>query len=439
MALMAGALLARRRMSGVVAELPGRAWTVLGIETSCDDTGVAIVQYPRQVAGPALPPAFLASQFHLHNPFGGVVPRYAARSHRAMLPEGLAAMQRSDAWSAVQAVAVTAGPGLALCLKEGYEAGAQVARALGVPLVHVHHVEAHLLSARLQAPEAVPYPFVALVASGGHTSLVLARGTGDYAVLGESMDDAAGETWDKVARMCLVGLHGTRAGAGADEGGGGAGTDGGGGPPRSISLDAVRVEGEKGVGAPQAAETVASTGHFGAALEALAAEGDDEAVPLPVPLRPRGGGRPPSGGLCDFSFSGLKGAARRWAEAHDMRERKNAADLAASFQRAACLHIADRVHFALQRVASLRPAHVVLAGGVAANRSVRRVVQDVCDRHAAALVCPPPQLCTDNGVMVAWAAIERLRANLPFRDNPHANYSARWPLGTPQPPAPSAP
>jgi N6-L-threonylcarbamoyladenine synthase len=415
----------------------------LGIESSCDDTGVAIVQYPCPSPSGVEPPSFLASQFHLHNPFGGVVPRYAARAHRAALPAGLAHLEGTDArWGAVDAVAVTAGPGLALCLKEGHAAATEVAERMARSLMPVHHVEAHVLSVRAMRPQEAPFPYLALVASGGHTSLIVARGARAFEVLGETLDDAAGEAWDKVARLCLVGRHGSGEGGGED-----------GGEQQGswrTSVESVVVDGESGVGPRQAPETVARGEHFGAALERLAKEGDENAVPLPVPLRPRGGGKLPAAGLCDFSFSGLKGAARRWSERNDVGDRRNAANLAASFQKAACQHIADRVQHALHRLDSQgeRVSCVAVVGGVAANQALRSAMQRVCDAAGTRLLCPPLALCTDNGTMVAWAAIEQLlaleeedggwvgrREGLFFPAG--SNYSARWPIGTPLPQTPT--
>jgi len=368
---------------------------VLGIETSCDDTGVAIVSSEGAILGEAL-----ASQAALHEEWGGVVPNLAKNAHEEALDRVVAeALSKAGMNSVadVDAVAVTVGPGLEICLRVGCEGAKALAIEHDKPFVGVHHLEAHVLMARLSDnPEAtVGFPFLTLLTSGGHCQLLESTAVGEHAVLGSTFDDSLGEAFDKVARLLDLPVGG------------------GGGP----------------------------------ALEALAREGDPEAIKLPVPMR--------SKKTFDFSFAGLKTAVRLAVErapeelraTHQFR-----ADVAASFQHTAFSHLEQRIRFAMEYYAEQRrnreqeptdsaghaalPTTFVVSGGVAANRELRRRLQALCDNMPRPdgsgkpwkLVIPPPRLCTDNGVMVAWAAIERLRLG-----HSHAaegqEVRARWPLG----------
>jgi glycoprotease/Kae1 family metallohydrolase len=221
---------------------------VLGIETSCDDTGAAVVSGDGRVLGEAL-----ASQVEIHGPWGGVVPNLAQEAHKEAIDGVIAAALSNAGVTAadLSAVAVTVGPGLSMCLRVGVVAAQNLCALHDKPIIPVHHMEAHALVARVAGgTEAVRFPFLALLVSGGHNQLILARGVGDYTILGSTLDDALGEAYDKTAR--LLGL---------DVGGGG-----------------------------------------GPALEALAKKGDPDAYKFPVPLRQRKN--------CDFSYAGLKTAAR---------------------------------------------------------------------------------------------------------------------------------
>ena len=373
---------------------------VLGIETSCDDTGAAVVTGDGRVLGEAL-----ASQVEIHGPWGGVVPNLAREAHESAI-DGVVAKALADAGvhpSQLSAVAVTVGPGLSMCLRVGVVAAQNLCAAHDLPIVPVHHMEAHALVARLAGgTDAVRFPFLALLVSGGHNQLILARGVGDYVILGSTLDDALGEAYDKTAR--LLGLE----------------VGGGGGP----------------------------------ALERLAREGDPSAYAFPVPLRKRKN--------CDFSYAGLKTAVRMAIErdlgtpeegdaftrvhvpgaepprretdrdrdstvagpdsgdSEDASRRKIRADVAASFQRAAVRHLEERtrraVEWATDALASSETSPslscVVVAGGVAANATVRERLAAVADDAGLPLVLPPPRWCTDNGVMVAWAGVERLALGL---------------------------
>ena len=364
----------------------GRPFTVLGIETSCDDTGVAIVSSDGRILGEAL-----ASQAALHEEWGGVKPAVARDGvvGEAIERAGLATVADVDA------IAVTVGPGLEICLRVGCEGAKALALAHDKPFVGVHHLEAHILMSRLAVGAAdVAFPFLTLLTSGGHCQLLLTRGLGQHAVLGSTLDDALGEAFDKVARLLELPVGG------------------GGGP----------------------------------ALEALAREGNPAAVPLPVPMQKKRN--------FDFSFAGLKTAVRLAVERAPMevkRTRQFQADVAASFQHAAFTHLEQRLSFAMGYCARLesaqdgaqdgaepprRPGTLVVSGGVAANQELRRRLQALCDATPAPggdgapwrLLVPPPRLCTDNGVMVAWAAIEALNEGR-SHEAEGQGVRARWPLG----------
>jgi len=370
---------------------------VLGIETSCDDTAAAVVRGDGVVLGEAI-----ASQAAIHGPWGGVVPNLARAAHEEAIDD---VVERALANAGVtpkelSAVAVTCGPGLSMCLRVGVRKAQRLSAEYEIPIVPVHHVEAHALVSRLVAgTEAVKFPFLALLVSGGHNLLITARGVGDYTILGTTLDDALGEAYDKTAR--LLGLP----------------VGGGGGP----------------------------------ALEKLALEGDEKKFKFPVPLRQRKN--------CDFSYAGLKTAARMAIEAEiggedlewdGVDKRQIRADIAASFQSKAVKHLEERVRRALTWAKEDVPdlSCVVIAGGVAANATVRSTLVNVVEEAGLPVVFPPPKWCTDNGVMVAWTGCERLALGLaesPVDPNleakhatmdprdVHVNLLPRWPLGEKDP------
>ena len=353
---------------------------ILAIESSCDETACAILDADGTVRA-----ELVASQIAEHARFGGVVPEIAARAHLAVLagPSGLAASglaTRALAMAGLRAaelgaIAATTGPGLIGGLIVGSNFAKAMALALDRPFYAINHLEAHALTARLPglAPNPPEFPYLCLLVSGGHSLLLEVQAVGRYRRLGSTIDDAAGEAFDKVAK--LLGL------------------DYPGGP----------------------------------ALERLAAEGDPTAIALPRPLRGRAG--------CDFSFSGLKTAvAQKLAQlagehAPDAAlPHRLAADCAASFQRAMVDIFVDRLDHALRMT---NVATVVVAGGVAANGAIRSALETVAQAHGARLIAPPLRLCTDNAVMVAWAAHERRRAG--FTPDPlDAPCRPRWPIGTVQ-------
>lgn len=325
---------------------------VLGIESSCDETAVALVGTDRRIIAQRI-----ASQDEAHRPYGGVVPEIAARAHAEriapMLAEVMdeAGMQLAD----LDAIAATAGPGLIGGVMVGLVSAKALAMASDVPLIAVNHLEGHALSPRLVDPE-LEFPYLLLLGSGGHCQILRCEGVGQYRRLATTIDDAVGEAFDKTAKILGLGFPG------------------------------------------------------GPAVEKLAREGDPKAVPLPRPLV---GGKEPH-----FSFAGLKSAVLR---AHDSGK-YSTADIAASFQQAAIDCLTDRLERAIA-TSGHAPA-LVVAGGVAANASVRAALEALAERHAMRFVAPPPRLCTDNAAMIAWAGCERLGQNDPL------NYKARprWPL-----------
>jgi N6-L-threonylcarbamoyladenine synthase len=333
---------------------------VLGIETSCDETAVAILS----ADGAILAERVLSQQEHAA--FGGVVPEIAARAHLHHLP-GLVRQVLGDAGlrpGDLRAVAATTGPGLIGGLIVGAGVGKGLAIAAGKPFVAINHLEAHALTPRLPGlvDGGAPFPYLLLLLSGGHCQCVAVDGVGRYRRLGGTIDDAVGEAFDKVAKLLGLGWPG------------------------------------------------------GPALEALAREGS-AGLTLPRPML----GRP----NCDFSFSGLKTAAAQLVAGRTgALPRQFAADVAASFQAAVADVMADRTRYALDAMPEARL--VVVAGGVAANTAIREALAGVAASRGLALAAPPLRLCGDNAVMVAWAAIERLR--LGVFDGLEAPPRPRWPL-----------
>ena len=305
-----------------------------------------------------------------HAAFGGVVPEIAARAHLSVLPDlvrqlmALAGLRLAE----LGAVAASAGPGLigGLIVGSGFAKG--VALAHGLPYLAVNHLEAHALTARLpMLGLAAEFPYLLLLVSGGHCQCVAVRGVGHHLRLGGTIDDAAGEAFDKVAKLLGLGWPG------------------------------------------------------GPALERLAAEGNPASHAFPRPLLGRAG--------CDFSFSGLKTAVATVIGQYPPGglPRQDAADIAASFQAAVAAVIADRATHAM---AMFQPGDaaklLVVAGGVAANATLRTALQAACDRQGFRFAAPPLRLCTDNAVMVAWAALENLR--LGRTDSLATAPRPRWPL-----------
>ena len=338
---------------------------VLGIETTCDETAAAIVER-RPDGTAAILSNEIMSQIKQHAAYGGVVPEIAARAHVEVLDRLIArAVDKAGmAMREIDAIAAAAGPGLIGGVIVGLTAGKAMAQALRTPFVAVNHLEAHALTARLT--DAVPFPYLLLLVSGGHTQLVAVRGVGDYLRLGATLDDAVGEAFDKVAKLLGLPYPG------------------------------------------------------GPLVERHAVDGDPERFALPRPMM----GRPKP----DFSLSGLKTAVRLEAEKIAPLTATDVNDLCASFQAAVVDTIVDRVRAATrlfrERVAPCEL--IVAAGGVAANDAIRRALARYCGEAGVRLVVPEPALCTDNGAMIAWAGIERL--GLGLVDDMTFAARPRWPL-----------
>lgn len=359
------------------APLQGLPATVLGIETSCDETAAAVVERTADGTGVVLA-SVVRSQWDEHRMYGGVVPEIAARAHVSCL-DGLIAdvlIVSGKRLSDMSAVAATAGPGLVGGLVVGMVTGKALALAANKPFLAINHLEAHALTVGLT--EGLRPPYLLLLVSGGHTQLLLVRGVGHYERLGTTIDDALGEAFDKTAK--LLGL------------------DQPGGP----------------------------------AVERMAHSGDAKRFDFPRPLFGRA--------EAHFSFAGLKTAVRRKAMQFVPLTNADIADLCASFQAAAVDAVVDRVGRAMtlaeERLGRDAPRRLVVAGGVAANRVLRAGLDDLVSSHEYSLHIPPAALCTDNAAMIAWAGAERLL--LGSSDDLTAPARPRWPLDSNAPAAPGA-
>ncbi len=342
---------------------------VLGIETSCDETAAAVVSDRREILAD-----LVRSQIAAHAPYGGIVPEIAARAHLDHLdPLIRAALEKAGVGlDDLDGIAATAGPGLVGGLIVGVMTAKAIAAARGVPFVAVNHLEGHALSARLVSD--IEFPYLVLLVSGGHCQLLIAYSVGRYRRLGTTIDDAVGEAFDKAAKMLGLPYPG------------------------------------------------------GPEIERAAEHGNAEAYDLPRPLLGAPG--------CHFSFSGLKTALRRLiAKLPQPLDARTVADVAASFQAAVGDEIVDRCRHAIEIFRAEHPQarDLVVAGGVAANRSLRARLEALCAETGFRLAAPPQKLCTDNAAMIAWAGIERLRLGL--SDSLDAAVRPRWPL---DPDAPAA-
>ncbi len=337
---------------------------VLGIETSCDETGVAIYDDQQGLIAQVL-----YSQIKLHAEYGGVVPELASRDHvRKLIPLVEEVLQQAGLkGSDLDGVAYTAGPGLMGALFVGAATGRSLAWSWDIPAVPVHHMEGHLLAPMLDEPKP-EFPFVALLVSGGHTQLIEVRNIGEYTILGESVDDAAGEAFDKTAK--LIGL------------------------PYP--------------GGPELAK--------------LAESGDVTRYKFPRPMCDRPG--------LDFSFSGLKTFARNTfiKECADLEKgspelAQTRADIACAFQHAVVDTLAIKCKRALKQTGLNR---LVVAGGVSANSELRRKLAEQAEKLGGAVFYPRPAYCTDNGAMIAYAGMQRLKAGQ-IADT-QVICKPRWPL-----------
>ncbi|MBT3753339.1 MAG: tRNA (adenosine(37)-N6)-threonylcarbamoyltransferase complex transferase subunit TsaD [Thiotrichales bacterium] len=332
---------------------------VLGIESSCDETGVALYENGRGLLSHSL-----YSQAEMHAQYGGVVPELASRDHiKRAIPLIDKLLKDSDLTAEdIGGVAYTAGPGLMGALMVGASIGRSLAYAWGVPAVAVHHMEGHLLAPLLE--ERVPeFPFIALLVSGGHTLLIRVDGVGEYIELGESIDDAAGEAFDKTAKLLGLGYPG------------------------------------------------------GPALSALAESGNPARFKFPRPMVDRPG--------LDFSFSGLKTAARNALQKNSIDgefDKELAADIARAFEDAVADTLSLKCRRALRETGLRR---LVVAGGVSANSRIRSTLTDMVAKEQGELFFPRLEFCTDNGAMIAFAGALRLAAGeeSPLSIQPKARWS----------------
>ena len=343
---------------------------ILGLESSCDETGLALYDTARGLGPGCAPPGGLLaqalhSQVAMHMDYGGVVPELASRDHiRRVVPLAREVLARAGRTARdLDAIAYTEGPGLAGALLVGAAFAHSLAHALGVPALPVHHLEGHLLSPLLSA-RPPSFPFIALLVSGGHTQLMQVEGVGRYTLLGETLDDAAGEAFDKTAKLMGLSYPG------------------------------------------------------GPAVAALAEHGNPARFKLPRPML--------NSGDLEFSFSGLKTAVLTLVRAHPEADAATRADISAAFQAAIVEVLVAKSAEALGRSGL---SQLVVAGGVGANRALRAGLDAAGQKRGFETFYPELSLCTDNGAMIAFAAALRWQAGLPARA---ARFSVRprWDLAT---------
>ncbi len=345
----------------------------LGIESSCDETSAAIVDSNRNILS-----HIIYSQIPEHQKYGGVVPELAARAHILAIDEVIKQTldHAGKTIDDIDVIAATAGPGLIGGVLVGWLAATGIAQSTHKPLVAVNHLEGHALVPRLHAASAtggdaitsVEFPYLLMLASGGHCQILLVRGVGQYELIGQTLDDSAGEAFDKVSKMLGLGYPG------------------------------------------------------GPIVDKRAGLGDPRAFDFPRPLCDKPG--------CDFSFSGIKTAARIMLDKTDESARDDnfINDFCASFQAAVVDCIINRLShaFADARVKAAAPKTLVVAGGVAKNSAIRAAMENLAKKQKIIFAAPPMNLCTDNGAMIAWAGIENYRAGkvvtTPVAPRP------RWPL-----------
>jgi N6-L-threonylcarbamoyladenine synthase len=334
---------------------------ILGIDTSCDDTCAAVVEDGRKVLS-----NIVSSQSSVHHRYGGVVPELASREHiRNIVPVVNEALERAGVKNKeLDAIAVTSGPGLVGALLVGIYFAKAFSVALGIPLVGVNHLEGHILSIFLEK-HAPSFPFVALTVSGGHTNIYHVQGFGDYAILGRTLDDAAGEAFDKIAKLLGLGYPG------------------------------------------------------GAVIEKLASQGREDAIDFPRAYL--------SGDSLNFSFSGLKTAVvmyvKKWLDQEQLNREVSTADIAASFQAAVVDVLTDKMSAAVRQAGATT---AVLAGGVARNTCLRSTMNRRMKEEKVDFFISSPEFCTDNGAMIAVAGYHRFMSG--HRDGLSLDARSRFPI-----------
>lgn len=361
-------------MGAMVGDNPSdkRALLCLGIESSCDETSAAIVDSNRNILS-----HIIYSQIPEHQKYGGVVPELAARAHILAIDQVIQQTldRAGKTIDDIDVIAATAGPGLIGGVLVGWMAATGIAQATGKPLVAVNHLEGHALVPRLHASSAngadgqtnVEFPYLLMLASGGHCQILLVRGVGQYELIGQTLDDSAGEAFDKVAKMLGLGYPG------------------------------------------------------GPIVDKCAQSGNPKAFAFPRPLCDKPG--------CDFSFSGIKTAARTFLDkSNTPHDDAFINDFCASFQASVVDCITNRLNNAMndERIKNALPKTLVVAGGVAKNSAIRSALEKLAHKHNMTFAAPPMNLCTDNGAMIAWAGIENYRmgrvVKTPIAPRP------RWPL-----------
>ncbi len=337
--------------------------TILGIETSCDETAAAIVRADKQILS-----HHIYSQILQHLPYGGVVPEIASRAHiDKLVPMIECCMQEAKlSFNDLDAVAVTAGPGLVGGLIVGLMTAKAIASAAKIPLIGVNHLQGHALSVRLES--AVEFPFLLLLISGGHCQILIVEGVLKYNLLGSTLDDALGEAFDKVAKMLKLAYPG------------------------------------------------------GPKIEQHATFGDERRFNFPQALK--------GNGLCNFSFSGLKTSISRTIAKLDALSAQDIADVSASFQYTVAEILTDRLINALKIYKNNFPhaKNLVIAGGVAANKYLRAKLDQLANEYDLNLIAPSLKLCTDNAAMIAWAGLEMF--SIGKIDDLSLEPKVKWPLTT---------
>lgn len=347
---------------------------IMGIESSCDETAVAIVSENKEIHA-----NIVLTQLEEHKPYGGVVPEIAARAHIDHL-NGLirkALDQANVGFDDLSAIAVTSGPGLIGGVMVGLMTAKAIAFSRKLPLISINHLEGHALSIRLT--DEVPFPYLLLLVSGGHCQILVVKGVGSYQRLGTTIDDAVGEAFDKTAKIL--------------------GLDYPGGP----------------------------------AIEKAALEGDPTRFKFPRPLKGKPGSNFSFSGL---KTAVLRARDKLLEENGGSLRKQDVCDLAASFQEAVADSIVDRVQNALKvylEKYSVENHMLVVAGGVAANNAIKEKLASLCSTYNVVVKAPPMELCTDNGAMIAWAGVEKY-VNKEF-SGLEIGALARWPLDPDAPPA----
>jgi len=335
---------------------------VLGIETSCDETAAAVVSSEREILSESI-----YSQIKTHEKYLGVVPELAARSHidhcSAVVKDAINKANLSI--SQVDVIAATAGPGLLGGLLVGLTTAKAISLASKKPFIAINHLDGHALTPRLS--HSLEFPYLLLLISGGHSMFLAVEGPGKYKLLGQSIDDALGEAFDKTGRLLGLGYPG------------------------------------------------------GPAIEKIAVNGDPFRFRLPHPLKGRDN--------CDFSFSGLKTAVRQTAEKLSPLTLKDREDIAASFQYTICKIIEERLKNAIREYIEYYPndRRLATSGGVASNNMIRKTLLNLAEKNSFDLFIPESKLCTDNGAMIAWAGVEH--SLLGHKSDYSFDVRARWPLG----------